>query len=345
MHDLIHEVRRLRVSRRPARLQAPALIDRHVDDDGPVRHPLQVFASNEMRCPRAGNQHRPNHEVRPLNRVQDVVPIAEERRHVLGHDVVEITKPIEVHIEEEDVGSKAGGDAGRVRTDHASTEHHDRCGSDARHAGQQNAAAIEGPFQVLRPFLNAHAPGHFAHGREQRQAAARVLNRFVSHRRDAGLHDGPGEHFIRREVEEREHRLPAAHERPLVGQRLLDLHDHLGPLPDIRFGGDDLGTVGGVLFVADAAAGTGSRLNEYGVPGTRQLLDAGGHHRHAVFVRLDLLGDADDHGPPRVRSRKQKALLGIGGDRIKVNCDPNLRSAAARRCRAPLRGLRVAANR
>ena len=41
----------------------------------------------------------------------------------------------------------------------------------ARHAAEQNAAALERPFQVLRPFLNAHPPGDFAHRRQQRQRA------------------------------------------------------------------------------------------------------------------------------------------------------------------------------
>ena len=60
-------------------------------------------------------------------------------------------------------------------------------------------------------------------------------------------------------------------------------------------GGDDLGAVGGVLLVGDAAAGPGAALDEHLVPGPGQFLDAGRHHRHAVLVRLDLLRNADDH--------------------------------------------------
>ena len=38
------------------------------------------------------------------------------------------------------------------------------------------------------------------------------------------------------------------------------------------------------------------------VPGPRQLLDADRDHGHAVLVRLDLLGHADDHVRPRVEN-------------------------------------------
>ncbi len=73
-----------------------------------------------------------------------------------------------------DVGAEAGGHLGGVGPDDAAAEDHDVGRQHAGHAAQQDAAALERPFQVLRPFLNAHAPGHFAHRRQQRQAALGV---------------------------------------------------------------------------------------------------------------------------------------------------------------------------
>ena len=48
---------------------------------------------------------------------------------------------------------------------------------DEGHASQQNAATSRRAFQILRAHLYAHATRDFAHGREQGQVAARVLDR------------------------------------------------------------------------------------------------------------------------------------------------------------------------
>ena len=77
-----------------------------------------------------------------------------------------------------DVGAEAGGDLGRVRADHAAAEDRDVGRRDARHAAQQNAAAHLRPLQILRPFLNAHPAGDFAHRRQQRQPALVVARAF-----------------------------------------------------------------------------------------------------------------------------------------------------------------------
>ena len=53
------------------------------------------------------------------------------------------------------------------RIDHVGRQH-------ARHAAEQDAAAVERPFEILRPFLDAHAAGHLAHRRQQRQRALGV---------------------------------------------------------------------------------------------------------------------------------------------------------------------------
>ena len=59
----------------------------------------------------------------------------------------------------------------RVGPHHAAAEDRDVGRLDARHAAQQDAAAHLRAFEILRPFLDAHPPGHFAHRRQQRQPA------------------------------------------------------------------------------------------------------------------------------------------------------------------------------
>jgi hypothetical protein len=94
------------------------------------------------------------------------VAIAEKAVDVGRHHIVEVSQPLHVDVEDRDVRAEAGRDLGRVRTDHAATEDRDVRRCDARHAGQQNAAALLRPFEKLRPFLNAHPPRNFAHRRE-----------------------------------------------------------------------------------------------------------------------------------------------------------------------------------
>ena len=57
------------------------------------------------------------------------------------------------------------------------------------------------PFEIFRPFLNAHAAGDFAHRREQRQAALVVAERFVGDGSRAGLEHRLGQFSVGGEME------------------------------------------------------------------------------------------------------------------------------------------------
>ena len=61
--------------------------------------------------------------------------------------------------------------------DHAAAEDRNVRRFDAGDAAQENPAAHLRPFEVFGPFLDAHPPGHLAHGRQQRQPA---VARFAS---------------------------------------------------------------------------------------------------------------------------------------------------------------------
>ena len=53
--------------------------------------------------------------------------------------------------------------------DDAAAEDRDVRRRHARHAAQQDAASHLRAFEILGAFLDAHAPGDFAHRRQQRQ--------------------------------------------------------------------------------------------------------------------------------------------------------------------------------
>ena len=123
----------LRVRRRPRRLDAAALVDRHVDDHRPRLHQLEVLLAHQPRRTGPFDQHGADHQVGPHELLADVVPVAVERVDVGRHDVFEISQPVDVDVEDDDVGLKAGRDLGRVLADDAAAEN-GRCAPAARRA-------------------------------------------------------------------------------------------------------------------------------------------------------------------------------------------------------------------
>jgi hypothetical protein len=83
------------------------------------------------------------------------------------------------------------------------------------------------------------------------------------------LHDGAGQGLVGGEVEVGEDDLAGTEQRPLGRQRLLDLDDEVGALPDGGRVGNDVGPMRGVLLVGDAAALAGPRLDQHLVAGPR----------------------------------------------------------------------------
>ena len=86
-------------------------------------------------------------------------------------EIVDRAEPIEIDVEDRDVGAEAQRDAGGVDADGAGTEHHHVTRRHPRHPGQQDAAAAVGLGQVEGALLDGEAAGHLAHRGQQRQAA------------------------------------------------------------------------------------------------------------------------------------------------------------------------------
>ena len=86
-----------------------------------------------------------------------------------------------------------------------------------------------------------------------------------------------------------------AQKRVFGGQRLFDLENEVGLLPD-RFGGfQDMRASRDVVRIREAAPGTGPGLDHDAVPVRHQGGDAAGRDGDAGFLGFDFLGDADDH--------------------------------------------------
>jgi hypothetical protein len=163
------------------------------------------------------------------------------------------------------------------------------------HAAEEQPLAAGGLAQREGGGLDGQPAGHFAHRREQRQAAALVGDRLVGHRGAARLEQAVRLLGIGREVKVGEEDLPLAQLLPLDRLRLLDLDDQLGAGEHLVGARNDAPTRRGVGRVAGADAGAGPGLHE-------NLVSAGDvlAHRHrreadAMLLDLDLLRYADTH--------------------------------------------------
>ena len=186
MDHPVDDVRGLVVRRGPDRLDAAALVNAHVDDDGAVLHVAHQRLAHQDRRPAAGNQDRPDHQVGMLGVPGHGVRVAVDRGDVGRHDLIEVSQAVQVDVHDDDVGPESCGHPRGVGPDDAATEDEDVGRFDACHAAQEDAAAHHRLFQVLGPFLDGHLAGDFAHGRQERQPPAGVAERLIGHGRDAG---------------------------------------------------------------------------------------------------------------------------------------------------------------
>ena len=145
-----------------------------------------------------------------------------------------------------------------------------------------------GHLQVLCALLDGHSAGHLAHGREQRQGAVFLLNRLVSDADCFTSYQRLGQLQVGRQVQVSEHDLARPNQIVLRRQRLLDMHNHVGPQVNLFASGDHLGTCGAVSRIIESAAQTGRLFHQHGVARLHQDFRARRRHAHAILFRLDL---------------------------------------------------------
>ena len=121
------------------------------------------------------------------------------------------------------------------------------------------------------------------------------LHGFVGQPHDFGLQQGLGEGFVRRQVQVGEQQQAGLEVPVFALQRLLDFDDHVGLFPDRRHG-QDAPAGGRIGCIVNTAAQARAGFHQYGMSAVSQSFDARGRKPHAVFIRLDFLGNADNHG-------------------------------------------------
>ena len=167
----------------------------------------------------------------------------------------------------------------------------------ARNAAQQHAAPAFLLLQAARADMRRHAAGHLGHRGEQRQRALRAGHGLVGDRGHARRHQVLGLLAVGREMQVGEQNLAGVELFALDSKRLLDLDDQFGARVDRIRIGRDLGAGRLVVGIGKTSAQPGIVLHQHAMAVGGQLAHRRRHQADAVFVILDLLGDADQHRP------------------------------------------------
>ena len=226
----------------------------------------------------------------------DHVAGREQRAHAAAELRGDTAQRLRVAVDDGDVGAHAGGDQRRVGAGDAAAEHDHARRRNARHAGKQHAAAAVLLLQAMRADMGRHAAGDLRHRREQRQRALRARHRLIGNRGDARGHQLFGLRAVGREMQVGEQHLPAPELLALDRERLLHLHDQFGAAEYSVGIFHDLGARRAVVGVGEARAKSCSGLDQHLMALFGKLAHRRRHQADAVFVVLDLLRHADDHG-------------------------------------------------
>src|SRR6185437_12829928 len=243
----------------------------------------------------ARNQHRTDDEVGLGDGFADGGGVGREREDAAAEQVIQLAQAGGAAVGDGHHGAGADRHLGGVGADDAAAEDEHARGRHAGHAAEQQAAAAVAALQVLGSHLHGQAPGHLAHGFEQRQAAARAFDGFVADGGDLALQQLFGQIGQRGEMEVGEQQQAGAEEAVLGLDRRLDLAGHLGAAPELLGGGDEFGALAAVLGVIEVGIVAGAVLDQHGMAEADQLADASGHQADAGFMILQFAGNADDH--------------------------------------------------
>ena len=275
---------------------AAALVNGHVHQHRSRLPVLEHRLGDELGRRRTRNENAADHHVGlgafildgALGGIEGLHASA-EARHQFFHAVGGL-------LDDGDISTQAQRHGRRIGAHHAAAKDHHLALGHAGHAAQKNAPAALGLFQAMRAGLHRHAPRHLAHGRQQRQAATGVGHGFIGNAHRAGLDQILGLRRIGRQVQVGVEDLALAQHGALLGLRLLHLHDHLGLGEDFGSGGNDLGP--GLDVVGICRANAVARLGFHPdlVAMGNHFADRQRRQADAVFMVLDFLWHANEHG-------------------------------------------------
>ena len=277
-------------------LEAAALVDGDVHQHAARLHLSHEVVRHQLGGRGAGDQHRADHQVGLGDRALDRQLRGRDAVHPVAVAPEAHAELLQVDVEQRDVGAHPHRDVRGVLAGGPGAQHGHLCARNATDAAHQHPTATAGLEQRGRAHLGSETAGDLAHGVQQRQGAVGALHRLV---RDGGrprINQCLRQLRLGGQVQIGEQHLVGAQAAVLLGDRLLDLDDHLGLAPDLVSGLHDAGALGGVLLVGDRRAHAGSGLHEHLVAAAGEFPDADGGHADPVLVVLDLSGDSDAHG-------------------------------------------------
>ncbi len=211
--------------------------------------------------------------------------------------VVHLAEPIEIAVEDVHLRVHSDGQGGCGHACHPGPQDHHLGAPDTGDAADQDAPSPPGSHQVVGTHQRGHPTRHLAHRREQGQGVVGQADRLVGDGGVARRHERLGTRQRCGQVQIGEEDLSLAQPEPgvLHGDGLLDPEDHVRLAPDVIGPLDDLGPGGHEICIGDGRPHPCALLDVDGVPRRGQFEYPGRGDGHPVLVRLDFLGDPDDH--------------------------------------------------
>ena len=260
------------------------------------RHVVQHVAAHQLGRGRPGDEHGADHQVGVVHRLLDGVDGRIDGRGARAEDLLQLAEARDGAVDDGDLRAHANGHAGCVGAHHAAAQDRHVGRRHAGDAAEQHTAPALLLLEAVGTGLDRHAARDLAHGREQRQAAARVGDGLVRDGDAAGFDQSVGLGGICREVEISEEHLVGPQHGALGRLRLFHLHDHLGGAENLSHVGRHLGAGALVVLVEEPDLRACVLFDHDPVAVLHELAHAGGRDADAVLVDLGLLGNADEHG-------------------------------------------------
>ena len=201
----------------------------------------------------APGEHGADHEV-GVGRAFEREGAARERLHPSALELIDVSEPIDVQIEDGDVRLHPRGDPRGVAAGHPGAEHDHACGGDARGAAHRDPRDRRPDAPGAWRPRAAPCGRDLAHRREEREAPVGQLGRLVRDGGDVALGEELRQRAVGREMQEREQELPGPEPGVFLRLRLLYLQDHVRPGEDLVGAGGDARSGAHVFLIADRGA-------------------------------------------------------------------------------------------
>src|SRR5262249_33539913 len=146
------------------RLDATTLIDGNIDNHSPLFHCGNHLTGYQLGSRSTRDQYRTDKQICLSNGLSNGHGIRSERSNPSEKDVVQVSEPGKIVVQNGDLRAHSQGDFGCIYTDDASTDHDHLGWRNAWHTAQQNATSALIFFQVLGTDLHGHSSCYLTHG-------------------------------------------------------------------------------------------------------------------------------------------------------------------------------------